>query len=193
MKKIKIAILISGRGSNMEAIIRACRRYRYPAEVVAVMSDKATAPGLTFAKGFGIPAYWIEHRDRHYFATHLQWNLQIVKADLVVLAGFMKILETEFVEKWENRIINIHPSLLPKYPGLKPHAQAIADYATISGCTVHYVTEKVDAGPMIAQTHVPVLWEDTPETLAARILEKEHWLYPIAINLVAQKMLRERQ
>jgi phosphoribosylglycinamide formyltransferase-1 len=192
MEKIKLAILISGRGSNMEAIIRACRNYRYPARIVAVMSDKAAAPGLETAAAAGIPAYHIEHRDRRYFATHLAWNLMSVQADLIVLAGFMRILDAEFVKKWEGRIINIHPSLLPAYPGLHPHEQAIMDDAPISGCTVHYVVPEVDAGPIISQSVVQVHSWDSPGSLAARIIEREHWLYPETIRMIAQKMLRER-
>jgi phosphoribosylglycinamide formyltransferase-1 len=195
MEKIKLAILISGRGSNMEAILKACRSDQFPAEVDLVISDKPDAPGLEIARRYGVYDGSVEHPSRQYFAAMLGLMLDsmLYPPDLICLAGFMRILDAEFVNRWKGRIINIHPSLLPAFPGLHPHRQAIEAGATMSGCTVHWVTPEVDAGPIISQMSVPVLPGDTPETLADRILAREHQLYPLTIKMLALKMLAERQ
>lgn len=192
MRKIRLGILISGRGSNMESLIRACAAPDYPAEVALVMSNKPGAPGLDKARQAGIETVCIVQKDypgriEYEQAMHnlLIWN----KIDMICLAGFMKVLGAEFVTKWADRIVNIHPSLLPDYPGLETHARAIADGKTESGCTVHYVIPELDAGDPIIQRRVPILPGDTPDSLAERILVEEHIAYPAAVRMVAERLL----
>ena len=185
----RVAILISGRASNMQALVEAARAPDYPAEIALVISNRPEAPGLAWAKAAGIPTLALDHRlyeNREHFEGQLQSVLEISKIDLVALAGFMRLMTAPFVERWRGRMINIHPSLLPAFKGLHTHEQALAAGVRISGCTVHFVSSEMDAGPIVAQAAVPVLPGDTPETLAARVLAAEHKLYPAALALVAE-------
>jgi phosphoribosylglycinamide formyltransferase-1 len=187
--KKRVAILISGRGSNMQALVEAARAPDYPAEIALVISNRPEAPGLAWAKAQGLPTLALDHKlfeSREHFEGQLTSVLEISKIDLVALAGFMRLMTAPFVERWRGRMINIHPSLLPAFKGLHTHAQALAAGVRISGCTVHFVSSEMDAGPIIAQAAVPVMPGDTPETLAARVLAAEHRLYPAALALVAR-------
>lgn len=187
--KARVAILISGRGSNMQALVEAARTPDYPAEIVLVISNRPEAPGLAWAKAQGLPTLALDHKlyeNREHFEGQLQSVLEISKIDLVALAGFMRLMTPPFVERWRGRMINIHPSLLPSFKGLHTHEQALAAGVRISGCTVHFVSSEMDAGPIIAQAAVPVAPGDSPETLAARVLAAEHRLYPAALALVAR-------
>ena len=187
--KLKLAIFISGRGSNMHSIMKACEDSSYPAEISVVLSNKAEAEGLEIAKKAGIATEIVDHtayETREDFEDEIQERLQNYDVDLIVLAGFMRILTASFVEEWPDQIINIHPSLLPDYKGLNTHARAIEDGRKEAGCTVHFVTADLDSGPTIAQRRVPIESDDTPETLAARVLVQEHDIYPEAIELLAQ-------
>lgn len=186
--KLNLAILISGRGSNMQALVRACESPDFPARVAVVISNNPDAPGLIFARQAGIPAETVDHRafgSRDAFEAALRRSLAKHPVDLICLAGFMRVLGADFTGAWPGRIINIHPSLLPAYKGLNVHERVLADGCTESGCTVHYVTPELDAGPVILQQSVPVLPGDTPETLAARVLEQEHAIYPEAVRMLA--------
>jgi phosphoribosylglycinamide formyltransferase-1 len=187
MKK-RVAILISGRGSNMMALIEAARAPGYPAEIVSIVASRPDAAGLAWAKAQGLPTVAIDHKSyatREAFDEAVHAALTEARADLIALAGFMRIQSAAFVHKWQGRQLNIHPSLLPLFKGLHPHKQALDAGVKISGCSVHFVTEEMDSGPIVAQAAVPVLDGDTPETLAARILVAEHKLYPHALALVA--------
>ena len=183
----KLGVLISGRGSNLKAIIDAIADERLDASIAVVISNRADAAGLEHARKAGIEALVISHKGH---VTRETYDRVVIKAlkdrdvALVCLAGFMRLLSAEFVDAFPNRILNIHPSLLPKYPGLHPQQQALDDGATVSGATVHFVNAELDAGPVVMQREVPVLPTDVPETLAARILEAEHRLYPDAIARV---------
>lgn len=184
----RVAILISGRGSNMVALIEAARDPAYPAEIVGVFSNKADAAGLAFAQAAGIRTAVRSHKDfasREQFDAEIQAILEDWDVDIVCLAGFMRILSTPFAEKWTGRMLNIHPSLLPLYKGLHPQQQALDAGATESGCTVHWVIPALDDGPTILQRPVPILPGDTADTLSARILVQEHKAYPDALALVA--------
>jgi phosphoribosylglycinamide formyltransferase-1 len=187
--KRRVAILISGRGSNMVALIEAAKARDFPAEIVVVISNKADAGGLAKAKASGIPVVTIESKpfgkDRAGFEAALQSALDQHKVDLICLGGFMRLFTAEFVQRWYGRMLNIHPSLLPSFPGLDPHGQALRAGVKISGATVHFVTPETDAGPIIMQGAVAVRDDDTPEMLAARILETEHRIYPDALRLLA--------
>ena len=188
MKK-RVAILISGRGSNMEALVRAAEAPDYPAEIVGVLSNRADAPGLDFAAAAGIATAVRSHKDfagREAFDAALQEVLEGWDAEIVCLAGFMRILTPGFVGKWEGRMLNIHPSLLPAYLGLHTHDRALAAGDTEHGCTVHFVTAGLDEGPTILQARVPILAGDTPESLAARVLVEEHRIYPEALAMVCR-------
>ena len=193
MRKIKLAVLISGRGSNMEALIKACADPEYPATMAVVISNRPDAPGIEKAKAAGIATDIVDHKkfsSRSEFETALQTALlKYAPVDLVCLAGFMRILTADFVNQWHNRMINIHPSLLPDYKGLDTYARALADGRTEAGCTVHYVVPEMDNGPTIIQKRVPILAGDTPETLATRILAQEHGAYTEAVRLVATRIL----
>ncbi len=184
---LKLAIFISGRGSNMLSILKACDEPDYPAQVSLVFSNRPDAAGLKIAQENGIPIEIIDHKGftREEFEEQISARLENYEIDLIALAGFMRVLSADFVKKWPNRIINIHPSLLPEYKGLHPHERAIRDGKPESGCTVHYVTPDLDSGPIIGQKRVPILPNDTPDTLAARILKQEHILYPEVIKLIA--------
>src|SRR5215469_8935436 len=189
MPRLRLGVLISGRGSNLQALVDACVDPAYPAEVVMVISDRAEATGLAIAAAAGIPGVVIRHRDRPSFASEASVLLGEQRADLVCLAGFMRVLNTAFVEAWRDKMLNIHPSLLPAFPGLHPHRQALAAGVRFSGCTVHFVRPEVDTGPILAQAIVPVLDGDDEDALAARILTAEHRLYPLAVRLFAEGRL----
>lgn len=184
----KIAVLISGSGSNLQALIDACAQPDFPAEITLVISNKAEAFGLTRAQQAGIATEVVshkEHKDRAAYDRKIDEILSRYKVEYVCLAGFMRLLSEGFVTKWYGRMINIHPSLLPSFKGAHAHVDAIAAGVKISGCTVHFVSPQMDAGPIIAQASVPVLPGDTAETLGARVLEQEHRLYPQALKLLA--------
>jgi len=185
----RVAILISGRGSNMTALVEAARAPDFPAEIVGVFSNRADAPGLQYAWLAGVPTAVASHKDfasREAFDAHVQTILDGWNADLVCLAGFMRILSTRFAERWQGRMLNVHPSLLPLFKGLKPQQQALDAGVTESGCTVHWVIPDLDDGPAILQRRVPVLPGDTAEKLSARILVEEHKAYPDALAMVAR-------
>jgi phosphoribosylglycinamide formyltransferase 1 len=192
--KRRVAILISGRGSNMAALIEAARAPDYPAEIVAVISNRADALGLEHAGANGIPTTVIESKafgkDRAGFEAMLQRALDDKGVELICLGGFMRLFTAEFVRRWYGRMLNIHPSLLPSFPGLDPHGQALAAGVRISGATVHFVIPETDAGPIVMQGAVAVAGDDTPETLSARILGIEHRIYPEALRLLAGGKLR---
>ncbi len=181
----RIVILISGRGSNMEAILRAAAAEPWPAKIAAVISNKAGAGGLKTAEAAGIPTAAIEHRnypDRDSFDRALAETVDRFEPDLVVLAGFMRILTAAFVQHYHGRLLNIHPSLLPSFPGLATHQQALDAGVKFHGATVHFVTPELDHGPIVEQAVVPVLDGDTEDTLATRVLEQEHVIYPRAVR-----------
>jgi phosphoribosylglycinamide formyltransferase-1 len=187
-KCVRTAVLISGRGSNLRALAEAARTPDYPAKIVLVISNRVDAAGLQIAEEFGIPAKVIPHGDfdsREAFDAAVDAALRGADVSLVCAAGFMRIHSEWFVTRWEGRLINIHPSLLPAFPGIRVHKQALDAGVKISGCTVHFVVPEIDSGPIIAQAAVPVLPDDTPGSLAARVLEEEHKLYPEALKLVA--------
>jgi phosphoribosylglycinamide formyltransferase-1 len=187
-----IVILISGRGSNMEAIVHTAERERWPARIAAVISNKAEAKGLLFAQQHGIPTAVVpskEFSSREAFDAKLQDVVDSFKPDLVVLAGFMRILSAPFVAHYAGRMLNIHPSLLPLFPGLDTHQQALDAGALEHGASVHFVTAQLDHGPLVAQARVPVLPGDTPETLSARVQVEEHKLYPYAVRLFVEDRL----
>jgi phosphoribosylglycinamide formyltransferase-1 len=192
--KRRVAILISGRGSNMAALIQAARAKDFPAEIVVVISNRSDAGGLERAKASSIPTVTIESKpfgkDRAAFEAVLQSALDDHSIDLICLGGFMRLLTAEFVQRWYGRMLNIHPSLLPSFPGLDPQGQALRAGVKISGATVHFVIPETDAGPILMQGAVAVRDDDTPETLAARILEIEHRIYPDALRLVAGGRIR---
>jgi phosphoribosylglycinamide formyltransferase-1 len=192
--KRRVAILISGRGSNMAALIEAAKAADFPAEIVAVISNRADAGGLATASASGVPTATIDSKrfgkDRAAFEAALQAALDQHKVELICLGGFMRLLTTEFVQRWYGRMLNIHPSLLPSFPGLEPQAQALRAGVKISGATVHFVTPETDAGPIVMQGAVTVRDDDTPDTLAARILTVEHRIYPDALRLLAEGGIR---
>ena len=191
MTKTRVGVLISGRGSNMMALAEAAREPDYPAQIVCVVSNRADAKGLEFAAAHGIATKVIDHKafaTREAFEAALDDYLRSMDVELIACAGFMRILTAGFIERWEGRMINIHPSLLPAYKGLHTHERALADGATVHGCTVHHVTADLDAGPIILQAEVPVLADDDPETLAARVLKQEHRIYPQALALLARQL-----
>jgi phosphoribosylglycinamide formyltransferase-1 len=193
MPKKRLAILISGRGSNMMALVEAARERAYPAEIASVVSNRPEAPGLAWARDHGIATLAIDHKlhpRREDFEAELMAALISIRVDHVCLAGFMRLLTAGFVEAWQGRMLNIHPSLLPAFKGLDAHAQALAAGVKIAGCTVHFVVPEMDSGPIVAQAAVPVVAGDTPKTLAARILRAEHKLYPHALRLVASGAAR---
>lgn len=189
MSKLKVAVAISGGGSNLQALIDACSHPDFPAEIVSVLSNRPNAYGLERAKQAGIETVVIDHRgysDRESFDVDLDKALQATGADLICLAGFMRILTDDFVRGWEGRMINIHPSLLPKYRGLHTHKRAIEAGDAFHGCTVHYVSPELDAGPLIIQAKVPIEPGDTADSLAARVLTREHVIYPQALQWIAE-------
>ncbi len=189
MARLKVGVLISGRGSNLQALLDACADPAFPAEIVLVISNVPAALGLGCAEAAGIPAVIVNHKDfadRASFDAKMDEALRAADVELVALAGFMRLLSTGFVESWRSRMINIHPSLLPAFKGLRTHAQALAAGVKQHGCTVHWVTPDLDDGPTILQGTVPVLEGDTEESLAQRVLEIEHRIYPEALRLIAE-------
>jgi phosphoribosylglycinamide formyltransferase 1 len=197
-RRRRVAVLISGRGSNLAALLAAARAPDYPATVALVISDNPDAGGLRLARANDVPALAIDRRtygSKAEFETALDAALRDARIELICLAGFMRLLSPQFVEAWRDRILNIHPSLLPAFPGLDTHGRALAAGATEHGATVHFVRAEVDSGPIVAQARVPVLPGDTPESLAERVLAVEHRLYPAALALVASgraKVVGER-
>ena len=193
MAKTKIAVLISGRGSNMQAIVEAAEAEDYPAEIALVVSNNPDAAGLAWAEERGIDTEVLDHRDyetREEFEKALDTLIRLYGARIVCLAGFMRILTPFFTEKWRDLLINVHPSLLPSFKGLHTHERALEAGVRIHGCTVHYVRPEMDDGPIIGQAAVPVLHGDTPDDLAARVLEAEHQLYPQCIALACSGKAR---
>jgi len=191
--KRRLVILISGRGSNMQTLVQACRSQRWPAEVCAVIANKPEAAGLAWARDQGIATASVSHRDylsREAFDAALAQRIDGYAPDYVLLAGFMRVLTPGFVNRYANRLINIHPSLLPAFPGLHTHAQALANGVQVHGCTVHFVTPVLDHGPIIAQGMVPVRAADTPERLAERVLTVEHQAYPAAVRWLVEGRVR---
>lgn len=190
---LRIAVLVSGRGSNLEALLEATRRPGFPARIVLVVSDRERARALERAAAHGVPSVFLNPKDfgdRDTYDAAVSRVLAEHRIGLVCLAGFMRILSRAFVRAWQGRLMNIHPSLLPAFPGLHPQRQALDAGARISGATVHFVDEGIDTGPIVLQSSVPVEAEDTEETLAARILVEEHRLYPQAVRLFAEGRLR---
>jgi phosphoribosylglycinamide formyltransferase 1 len=190
MIKKRVAILISGRGSNMVALIEAAKAPSYPAEIALVVSSRPDAAGLTRAQAEGVATAVVDHarfgKDREAFERALQIELERHRIDLVCLAGFMRLLTPWFVRRWEGRLINIHPALLPAFKGLDTHARALAAGVPDHGATVHFVVPEMDAGPIILQESLRVLATDDAETLAARVLAVEHRIYPLALARVAR-------
>ncbi|MCC8432187.1 phosphoribosylglycinamide formyltransferase [Reyranella aquatilis] len=189
MAKLKVGVLISGRGSNLAALIEAAGAADYPAEITCVVSNKADAPGLGIAAAAGIPTTLVSHRDhpdRESFDRAVSTELERHGVGLVVLAGFMRIFSPWFPARWADRLINIHPSLLPAFKGMHVQRQALDAGVRVSGCTAHLVTPDLDSGPIIAQAAVPVLAGDTEESLSARILRQEHRLYPLVVRWFAE-------
>ncbi len=192
MNRMRVAVLISGRGSNMKALIDAAANPDYPAAIVLVIASVVSAEGLTIAEAAGVPTLTIDRKSfgkgpdsKRKFEAALSAALKKARAELVCLAGFMRLLSAEFVAEWRSRLVNIHPSLLPAFKGLDVHADMLRAGVKIAGCTVHFVSAEMDAGPIIGQAAVPVLAGDTPESLALRILAAEHRLYPECLRLVA--------
>ncbi|HEJ9485803.1 TPA: phosphoribosylglycinamide formyltransferase [Proteus mirabilis] len=188
-----IVVLISGNGSNLQAIIDACRANKITGNVVAVLSNKADAYGLKRAKLADIPAYFVDptlYNDRTDYDKALIEQIDAYQPDIVVLAGFMRILSPDFVTHYQHKLLNIHPSLLPKYPGLHTHRQVLANKDSFHGVTVHFVTEELDGGPMIIQARIPVLPDDTEQSLQARIQTEEYRIYPLAIGWLADERLK---
>jgi phosphoribosylglycinamide formyltransferase-1 len=193
MTKKRVGVLISGRGSNLQALIEAAQAPDYPAEIVLVISNVPGAQGLARAEAAGIPTRTIKHKDftsREAFDAALTEALEDAGVELLCNAGFMRLHSEGFVRHWWNRHLNIHPSLLPAFKGLRTHARVLEEGAQLTGCTVHFVRPELDSGPIVAQAEVPVLDGDTPESLAARVLEAEHRLYPHALGLVASGAVR---
>ena len=189
MTRLKVGVLISGSGTNLQALIDDCDRKDAESEIVLVLSNRADAFGLARAEHASLSHRVIDHREyesREAFEQALTEALEASGVELVCLAGFMRVFTTDFVERWRDRLINIHPSLLPAFKGLDTHARAIEAGVRFAGCTVHFVRPDVDNGPIIVQAAVPVLPEDTAETLAARVLREEHRCLPLAVRLIAQ-------
>lgn len=190
---MKIVILISGRGSNMEALIEACADPAFPAKIALVIANRPEAGGLAKAAARHIPTIVIDHTtfaDREAFEAAIDAAARKARAELICLAGFMRLLNPYLVGRWRGRMINIHPSLLPAFRGLHVHERVLESGVRFSGCTVHFVSPEMDEGPIIAQAAVPVLPDDTPDDLAARVLEQEHRIYPLAVRLIAERRVR---
>ncbi|MEP0336665.1 MAG: phosphoribosylglycinamide formyltransferase [Alphaproteobacteria bacterium] len=189
MSRLKLAVMISGRGSNLQALIDATADPAFPAEIILVLSNRPGAMGLERAAKAGIPTRVIDHKefaDRAAFDREMTAAMEGAGTDLVCLAGFMRLLSDAFVDHWRDRMINIHPSLLPAFKGLEVQERVLARGARFAGCTVHYVRKEMDTGPIIVQAVVPVHPDDTPDSLAARVLEREHDIYPLAVRLIAE-------
>lgn len=193
MSKKRVAILISGRGSNMRALIEAAHAPDYPAEIAIVISNRPDAPGLEIARAMGVNAVAVDHKvyaTRPAFEARLHATLLANNIDLICNAGFMRLLTGGFVDRWHNRHLNIHPSLLPAFPGLDTHQRALDEGVRVTGCTVHFLRLEMDTGPIVAQAVVEVAARDSAETLGARVLAAEHKLYPHALRLVASGAVR---
>ncbi len=193
INKLKLAVFISGTGSNMTSIMEACKSADYPAEISVVLSNNPNAAGLISAQENGISTEIVNHKDfssREDFEDEIVERLENHKVDLIVLAGFMRILTPSFVENFPDQIINIHPSLLPDYKGLNTHERAINDGKKEAGCSIHFVSSELDSGPIIIQRRVPIIDGDTPETLAKRVLIQEHQAYPEAIKIIASSIIK---
>jgi phosphoribosylglycinamide formyltransferase-1 len=193
MPRQRVAILISGRGSNMGALIEAAQSPEYAAEIILVASNRPDAAGLAIARRAGIATEVVDHKlyaDRESFERALQATLDAHRIDIVCLAGFMRLLTPWLVSRWEHRMLNIHPALLPDFKGLDTHARALAAGAKVHGATVHFVVPEMDSGPIIAQGSVAIRDDDTAETLAARVVAVEHKIYPLALDLVASGRVR---
>ena len=193
MARRRVAVLISGRGSNMQALIDAARQPGYPAEIVRVIANVPAAGGLARAAAAGIVGETVDHRqfpNRPAFEAALDARIRASGAELVCLAGFMRLLTAGFVEAWRDRLINIHPSLLPKFPGLDTHKRALEAGEAHAGCTVHFVRTEMDSGPLLVQAVVPIQPDDDEDRLAARVLQAEHRAYPLALSLVAAGRVR---
>ena len=194
MARKRVAVLISGRGSNMGALVEAARDPAYPAEIALVLSNRPDAGGLAFARDNGIATEVVDHtafgKDREAFERAMQAVLDAHRIELVCLAGFMRLLTPYFIARWQDRMLNIHPALLPSFKGLDTHARALAAGVKIHGATVHFVVADMDAGPIVAQAAVPVLEDDDAATLAARVIRVEHTIYPLALKLLAAGKLR---
>ena len=193
MARLKVAVLISGRGSNLQSLIDACAGDGFPAEIVLVISNQLDAYGLTRAEKAGIATETIDHRSfssRGEFEERLTEVIRAHKCELVCLAGFMRMVTETFVRAWHNRLVNIHPSLLPAFRGLNTHARAIEAGVRFAGCTLHFVRAEMDVGPIIVQAVVPVRPDDTPDTLAERVLAAEHRIYPMGLGLIGEGRVR---
>lgn len=193
MRKLKLGVMISGSGTNLQALIDACAESNFPAEVSVVISNRPSALGLERAKKTGIDAVCVDHtafENRADFETALHACLKDHDVELVCLAGFMRILNADFVNRWKDRMINIHPSLLPSYKGLHTHARAIEDGVRFGGCTIHFVRPEMDDGPIIMQAAVPISDGETEDSLAEKILQYEHQMYPAAVRLIAEGKVR---
>jgi formyltetrahydrofolate-dependent phosphoribosylglycinamide formyltransferase len=194
--RVRVGVLISGRGSNMEALIAAAKAPDYPARIALVLSNRIDAAGLQTAQAAGVPAFAIDHRpfkaDREGHDRAMDAALREEGVELVALAGYMRILSPWFIKAWSGRMLNIHPSLLPLFPGLHPHAQALAAGHAVHGCTVHWVTDDLDDGPILGQAEVPVRPDDDEAALAARVLVEEHRLYPECLATAARALRLER-
>lgn len=193
MPKKRVGILISGRGSNMQALVKAMATTGFPAEPVVVVSNRSEAEGLAWAKERGLPTVAIDHRayaNRMAFEARLHQALLDHHVELICNAGFMRMLTGGFVERWKDRQLNIHPSLLPSFPGLDTHRRVLEQGVLITGCTVHFIRTEMDSGPIVAQAAVAVMPGDTEHSLAARVLSAEHKLYPLALRLVASGQVR---
>jgi len=191
--KMKVGVLISGRGSNLKSLLEACAAPGFPAEIVTVLSNRPGAGGLDHARAAGVAAAVVDHKaydGRAAFEAALTTTLEDAAVELVCLAGFLRVVTPPFVRHWQGRMINIHPSLLPLFPGLDTHARALAAGVKLHGCSVHYVSEEVDGGAIVGQAAVPVLAGDDPDSLAARVLTAEHRLYPACLRLVADGRAR---
>ncbi|MEX0299537.1 MAG: phosphoribosylglycinamide formyltransferase [Kordiimonas sp.] len=193
MAKLRLGVMISGSGTNLQALIDACADKDYPAEISVVISNRPLAKGLERAKEAGITAIAIDHKefeDRAPFEDAIHECLKEHRVQLVCLAGFMRILNPEFVNRWKDRMVNIHPSLLPSYKGLHTHARAIEDGVRFGGCTIHYVRPEMDNGPIIMQTAIPIATDETEDSLAAKTLTYEHKMYPAAVRMIAEGRAR---
>ena len=191
--RLKVAVLVSGRGSNLQALIDACAKADFPAEIVRVISNEADASGLDKAAEAGIPTAVVPHRDhpdRPAFEAELDKEIRAAGTELIALAGFMRLLTEGFVDAWRDRLINIHPSLLPAFKGLHTHERAIDAGVRFSGCTVHYVRPAMDEGPIIVQAAIPILADDDADSLGGRVLAQEHLIYPLALRLIGEGKVR---
>jgi phosphoribosylglycinamide formyltransferase-1 len=197
MMKARVAVLISGRGSNLAALVEAAKRRSYPAEIALVLSNRPAAAGLSHAQAASVPTGVIDHvpyhGDRERFEHAIEEVLERYRIDIVCLAGFMRVLTASFIKRWEGRMLNVHPSLLPAFKGLDTHGRALAAGVKVHGATIHFVAAGVDDGPIVAQGALAVHDQDTPETLANRVLEIEHRIYPMALGLLAAGRLELRE